>query len=192
MTRPGAVESLVEKYLDATDQDEFEASLRAVLTASRRDVEAWHQHIIPLLVERLEAELKDARIAPNVEEGTLGELLGRWNWLGMNARFDGQIGEADAAFRALLSTLRQAQRRLGRLHKGLPLHSLGWLRLPAESAAPYILAALVEDCIRDAKGSLTPQPPRFWSTFLVGIPACSRRLKNSLTGPSLVPSRYKR
>jgi hypothetical protein len=152
MTRPGAIESLVDKYLDATAQEEFEAPLREVLAASRRDVEAWHRHVIPQLVKRLEAELKEARIAPNVEEGTLGELLGRWNWLGMNARFDGQIGEADAAFRALLSTLRQAQRRLGRLHKGLPLHSLGWLRLPEESAAPYILAALVEDCIRDPKG----------------------------------------
>jgi hypothetical protein len=153
MTWPGPVESLVDDYLDAANE-ELEASLEALLGAAQQRVEAWHQHVVPRLTERLEAELnrEQGRTQLNVEEGTLGELLERWNWLGMNARFAGQVAEADAVFRALLSTLRRAQWRLGRLHKGLPLHSLGWLRLPAETAAPYILAALVEDCIRDPKG----------------------------------------
>jgi hypothetical protein len=134
--------------------DEIESSIGAIIQGA--DPGAWVQIVIPRLRQRLTEELEASPRGsrPNVESGRLGEILERWNLLGINVAVVVGMSEAEGLFRALLSVLRAAQERLGRLHKGTPLHELGWLRLRTDppAARPYIFAALIEDCIRDPNG----------------------------------------
>jgi hypothetical protein len=146
----------VDDYLDAADEGQVRSALRTLVAAPAQTLGAWRQAVVPRLAARfqdaLDKEPKGSR--PNVEDGELGQILSRWNALGVSAAVSQLVPEADAVFRELLSVLRRNQPRLGRLHKGTPLHELGWLRLRTDpdAATPYILAALIEDVIRDPTG----------------------------------------
>lgn len=140
--------------LDARASDDAVTAQAQILETSAESLEAWSQEVVPRLSQRLKAELDKSKknSQPNVESGRLGDIIGRWNALGISAALSMRFNDADLLFKALLSLLRREQNRLGRLHKGTPLHELGWIRLRAGDvggATPYILAALLEDAIRD-------------------------------------------
>lgn len=146
---------LVNAVLDSEGHEQTEA-IEQLLDARESTLGGWGQEVIDFLRQRFQVELDKhpANSEPNVEADELGLILNGWNAIGVNAALHGRVPEAEALFRELLSILRRNQLRLGRLHKGTPLHELGWLRLrnDAERATPYILAALIEDVIRDPAG----------------------------------------
>jgi hypothetical protein len=152
------LQELLDAYLEARDEEVREIAEAIVREAATR-LGAWTQEINPALAERFQEELEKYApgSSPDVEAGDLGVILIRWHFLGISLSLASLIADAETLFRTMLSVLRRSQLRLGRLHKGTPLHDLGWLRLPTDpdAATPYFLAALIEDVMSDPDGFTT-------------------------------------
>lgn len=145
---------LVTTYLTATADDAgFNGRAEAVLTAASKKLGALESQVLPLLETALRTELN--RLEPgdelDIEAGASGAIVGAWNHLSVIAALHGGRNEAQTLAEVLLSTIREEQARLGHLHKGTPLHQLGWLHLAAGEESlgePFFVAALTEDIRR--------------------------------------------
>jgi hypothetical protein len=185
--RSDRLADLVDAYLEAETENSQRSALERVLTRAGASLGAWSQEIIPHLASRLQEALdrEPDGSRPNLEADALGRILFSWNGLSMSAALSGFPPEAEVVIRELLSILRRNQQRLGRLHKGTPLHQLGWLRLRTDpaGATPYILAALVEDVIRDPEGFMGAPAAQVCVNVLGIDPSLFNEVKTFVTAP---------
>lgn len=146
--------NLVTTYLATPSEDPaYNGRAEAVLTAASKKLGALESQVLPLLETALRTEL--SLLEPggelDIETGASGTIVSAWNHLSVIAALHGGRNEAQALAEELLSVIREEQARLGHLHKGTPLHQLGWLHLAAGEESlgqPFFFAALTEDIRR--------------------------------------------
>ncbi len=144
--------------LELDDQSrEFEDAARRMVRTARTLPGYLRDDVVPAFRNRLSVALAafDDKSQPNLEEGEVGDIVSRWNWISIVAAEEGDYATSIALEEGLLAELRRAQSRLGRLHKGTPLHQIGWAHGRAgrpEIAEEFFVAAMTEDILRDADG----------------------------------------
>jgi hypothetical protein len=142
----------LERLIRAAESGQLAEEVPHVIPGSLQWLfEHWPDQVVPRLRETFQTFLTRRTAPPLAEErGYVGhqEL---WNVLGMAAVFNGRPTLALELYRHLLQVLREAQQRIGRLHKGTPYHQIGWTHLmsgePPDHARDWFLLAALEDSI---------------------------------------------
>lgn len=141
------------------DGPEFRDPADRLLKRARTYPGYLREHVISSFEAKLRSVLEPFadESAPDVEQDPIDGIIRNWNWVAILAAEGGDFPTSITLVEELLTALRGHQSRLGRLHKGTPLHQLGWAHARAgnvQISQSYFTAAMVEDILRDPDGFL--------------------------------------
>jgi hypothetical protein len=144
---PGSWSEWVHDYINAKSVDELRALLEKI---NLEFLHRWTQGLLDEFLKHFEPRLHV--VATDSPDWKL-IVDAKWNQIGVILAQLGAFKWARRLYELEYSVLCRVQMKKGRVHKGLPLHQIGWVALvegTPESLVQskyFIKLALIEDCL---------------------------------------------
>ena len=146
--------NVLHQYINSKNKEELDEIRVNIIKNRLQELQFFSQGLSLFLREHSENLIINAHNTDNWDFE-----IDKWNWFGIIlAHYLKADKYAEIIYRALYSLLCELQAKCGRIHKGLPLHQIGWIYLlrgnqeSLEKSQFYIKLAMIEDIVANPKG----------------------------------------
>lgn len=151
----GSFSDIIHQYIEASTDKELSDVKKEILSPQRlQELQYWSEGVLSEFIPHFKERFKD--IVVDLDQWSLE--IDKWNWMGIVLGQLRAFKWSEEIYRALYELLVDLQSSKGRIHKGTPLHQIGWvdlLRGTPESikrSKYYMKLAMMEDKITNGAG----------------------------------------